>query len=486
MSSVPFGLTEAMGALPPRLCPLASRVSGFQRWIGVLREVRLVRMPLVVIVGAPNVGKSRLFNRLTGGHRSIVHDHPGVTRDRILAICEWTGHRFNLVDTGGLIPGSPDRLTAGVERQVRRGIRDADLLLFVVDGRAGLTPLDERLASLFRKSSRPLLLAVNKLDSPGQDGHVADFFPLGFQDPLPISAEEGRGVGTLLDAIQQRLPSEFARQLPDPWMDPIPAVSLAIVGRPNVGKSTLFNLLLGDERSLVSAIPGTTRDPVDAEFTHRGRRYRIVDTAGLRRKLRSRGEEVEAQSAARTLAALKLCDLAIVLMDATEPVTHQDLAVVGACQKVRRPSVVVLNKTDLVAGGAARRRTLLLEARDRLQFAEAPPLVTLSALQGAGVKELLDRLERMAEETTRRFPTRVLNRALSEAVRQRSPSGKDKIPRLYYITQTGGSPPSFVVFTNGAAIDSTYRRYLARRLRNALGLASTPVSLRFRARPSRP
>jgi GTPase len=442
-----------------------------------------VKQPMVAIVGAPNVGKSRLFNRLTGSQRSIVHDHPGVTRDRILGVCEWAGRPFNLLDTGGLIPGSPDKLTAGVERQVLRGIREADLLVFVVDGRAGLTPLDERLGALFRKSSRPLLLAVNKLDSPELDGLVAEFFSLGFGDPLPISAEEGRGVGGLLDAIHLKLPSGVARR-PDEGTEAPPAASLAIVGRPNVGKSTLFNLLLGDERSLVSAVPGTTRDPVDAEFTHGGRRYRIVDTAGLRRK-HSRGEEVEAQSVARALAALKLCDLAIILMDATEPITHQDLAVVGACQKVRRPAVVVLNKIDLLAGGARHRSALLREARNRLQFAEAPPLMALSALRGEGVKELLDRLGSMAEETTRRFPTGDLNRALSEAVRRRSPSGKDKIPRLYYITQTGGSPPSFVVFTNGAIIDSTYRRYLARHLRDALGLVSTPVSLRFRARPTR-
>lgn len=440
----------------------------------------VVKLPLVAIVGAPNVGKSRLFNRLTGQQRSIVHDRPGVTRDRVEGIGEWSGRRFRIVDTGGLAPGGTDELTSGVERQVLKGIEEASLVVLVVDGRAGLSPLDESLAKLLRRASRPILLAVNKVDAPGQEGRLSDFFRLGFAEPIPISAEEGRGLGTLADSIVELLPAPAAGPETEKTA-PLPSL-LGIVGKPNVGKSTLFNRLVGEERAVVSSLPGTTRDPVDAEFCHLRRRYRIVDTAGVRRKARPEGEEVEMLSIERALSAMKRSDLVVVLMDALQPVTHQDLAVLGACQRVRRPIVVAANKVDRLPGGPAGREVLREAIRSALHFALETPVLMLSARTGEGVDELLDVLDRMADESSRHVPTPDLNRALEEAVRGRSPAGRDRIPRLYYITQTGTSPPSFVVFTNGASIDASYRRYLARHLRQALGFSLTPIALRFRRR----
>jgi GTP-binding protein len=435
-----------------------------------------VKEPLVAIVGAPNAGKSRLFNRLTGG-ASIVHDQPGVTRDRLLGSCEWAGRRFQLMDTGGWIPGDSDEVASGVGSQVQRGVEQASLLLFLVDGRRGLMPLDQRLAELLRRSGRPILLAVNKVDVEGQEGRLADFFSLGFSEPLAISAEEGRGIGALLDRVLELLGEDEA-----PAASPggAEAVGLALVGRPNVGKSTLFNLLVGEERALVSPVPGTTRDPVDAEFSHSGRRYRVVDTAGLRRKGRAEGETVEAQSIQRAMETMKRSELVIALIDALEPATHQDLAVIGACQKMRRPLVVAVNKIDLLRGSPETRRRLEDDVRERLRFTSESPIVLLSALHREGHRRLLEVLERMASETCRRIPTSSLNRALEAALSSRTPSGKRKIPRLYYITQTGASPPSFVVFTNGARIDSTYRRFLEQHLRRSLGFEHVPLSLRFR------
>jgi GTP-binding protein len=361
-------------------------------------------------------------------------------------------------------------------------VETADVVVFLVDGRAGRTPLDELVAAALRRSGRPVLLAVNKIEGSGGEERLAEFFALGFTDPIPLSAEEGRGVSTLLDWVVARLPAN--RDLAEEERPGVPAVRLAIVGRPNVGKSTLFNRLVGEQRAVVSPIPGTTRDPVDAEFRHAGRRYRVVDTAGLRRRARVAGEDVEVESVQRALAALKQCDVAMVVVDVMDPSTHQDRAVLGACQRVRRPLLVAANRADLLPGGGSRRATVLSGIRARFRFAEEAPVLLISALRGTGVRALLETLREISGEAFRRMATSELNRALETALRRRSPpAGRGRIPRLYYITQTGVAPPSFVVFTNGAPVEETYRRYLARHLRQALGLRMTPVSLKFRRRP---
>lgn len=435
--------------------------------------------PCVAIVGAPNVGKSRLFNRLTGS-RSIVHDRPGVTRDRIEGLCDWDGRRFRILDTGGLVPGDPDELTRAVQRQVLRGVAEAQILLFVVDGRLGMTSLDQALAPILRCSGAETLLVVNKVDGEGQEGSLSDFFALGFSEPIPISAEEGRGIGFLLDRIGSLLPAEIGVPSPGPQEEET-RIRLAIVGRPNVGKSTLFNRISGEDRSVVSSVPGTTRDPVKTEFRHGSRWFQLIDTAGLRRKAPSGGETVEMQSVERALAAIKNADMVLAVLDATEPASHQDLAVIGVCLRTRRPLLVVLNKidrlSDSVSAEEAIRRT-----RDRLHFSTDVPMVAVSARDGVGVNRALAMLDRLAEECSRRIPTHALNSALEEAVGRRTPSAQDRIPRLYYITQTGTFPPSFVIFTNGARIDTPYRRYLARHIKETLGFELAPVALRFRAR----
>ncbi len=432
---------------------------------------------VVALVGAPNVGKSRLFNRLTGS-RSIVHDRPGVTRDRIEATCEWNGRRFRLYDTGGLVPGDRDELTRGVERQVLKGVEEADLVVLVVDGRHGLTALDESLGKVLRESTRPILVAVNKVDAEGQEARTAEFFKLGFADPIAISAEQGRGISQLLDRMLERLPPEKSPgEVPATSGE---AIRLAIVGRPNVGKSTLFNRLTGEERSVVSSAPGTTRDPVDAEFSHHGRRYEVVDTAGLRRKARAGGEAVEVQSVDRAFATIRAADIILAVLDATSPPAHQDLAVIGECLRLRRPLLVLLNKMDRVRREAA--EEVVQQAIDSLHFGREVPVLPVSASQGSGLAKVLSTLDRLAEECARKIPTSRLNEALEEAVRLRAPASKDKVPRLFYIAQTGGFPPSFVVFTNGARIDHTYGRFLARHLRKSLGLELAPIALKFRPR----
>jgi len=437
-----------------------------------------MNLGLVAIVGAPNVGKSRLFNRLTKSH-SIVHNRPGVTRDRIEAFCEWRGKRFRVLDTGGLVPGDPSELTREVQRQVLIGVEEASMLLFVVDGRSGLSSLDQVLASLFRKSGRRILLAVNKVDVEGQEVRLSDFYRLGFPEPVPISAEEGRGISVLLDRIVAGLPEGLEGPTRE---DGERVVSLAVVGRPNVGKSTLFNRLTGVERAVVTSVAGTTRDPVDMKFVHHGRHYRVVDTAGLRRKARADREDVELQSVSRALTVMKEADMVIAVLDATEPATHQDRAVIGEVGRTRRPLLVVLNKVDLL-----RRQVdpgdLVDETRAQLRFSADVPVVPLSALKGEGLARLLAVLARLGDECARKVSTPRLNEALETAIRRRSPGSRDKVPRLYYITQTGSYPPSFLVFTNGALIDASYRRYLSRHLKEALGFGLAPVALKFRKRP---
>jgi GTP-binding protein len=436
------------------------------------------KSPTVALVGAPNVGKSRLFNRLTGS-RSIVHDRPGVTRDRIEAICEWNGRQFRLFDTGGLVPGDRDELTRSVERQVLRGVQEADLVVFVVDGKEGLTVLDQALGKVLRVAECRVLLAVNKVDTDGQEGRAAEFYKLGFAGLLAISAEQGRGIAQLLDRILELLPLETPEETPDPATPA--AIRLAIVGRPNVGKSTLFNRLTGEERAVVSSVPGTTRDPVDAEFVHRRRRYTVVDTAGLRRKARVEGESVEVQSVERAFATIRGADIILAVLDATEAPAHQDLAVIGECLRLRRPLIVVLNKMDKVRADEV--DATVQRAMSALHFGSEIPVLPVSALRGSGAGSVLAMLDSLSEECARKVPTARLNAALESAVRLRSPSSRDKVPRLFYITQTGGFPPSFVVFTNGARIAPAYSRFLMRHLRKSLGFDLAPLALKFRRRP---
>lgn len=438
-------------------------------------------LPTVAIVGAPNVGKSTLFNRMLCRRRAIVSDRPGVTRDRIAARCDLFGVAITLVDTGGVGPSMADGLALSVRREALKAVEEADLILFVVDARAGLTAIDLEVASLLRASRKPIVAVANKIDAASLEGHEFELYRLGLGEVVPLSAEQGRGLDQLADRIRGALPvaapDEDAR-----------AVPLAIVGRPNVGKSSLFNRFVRQERALVTPIPGTTRDPVDATFVHAGVNYRVIDTAGIRRRA-ARGEDVERVSVLKAQQALREAESAVVLIDASAGVEHQDRAILGLVRQSRVPAVVAANKIDLLTsapGGSLRGR--LREIRAALSFASYVPLVPVSALTGRGVADLLGAVAALREEGLRRFSTADLNRALREIIRERQPpAAGGREVRFYSMTQTGTTPLRFVVSSNERRVHATYRRFMEGRLRSRLGLAASPVLLSFRrSGPSRP
>ena len=431
--------------------------------------------PIVAIVGAPNVGKSTLFNRLLGRRQSIVADEPGVTRDRLTAEAEIGARSVTLVDTGGVTSGDRDDLARRVRQEALKAAEMADIILFVIDGRAGLTAADEHVASLLRTSGRPVIPVANKIDSRSQEGLEFELYRTGFDAVLPISAEEGRGLIELVERIETLLPEE-------PHAAEDPGVAVAIVGRPNVGKSSLFNRLVRDERSVVSERPGTTRDPVDATFTHHGTLYRVVDTAGIRRRLGG-ADSLEWVSVLKARQALERAAVAIGLVDATLGIEHQDRALLGLILETRRPAVLGVNKVDLVEGGEQAVQKRLEDLREGLRFSPHVPLVALSAKTGRGIGTLLTTLERLREESARRFSTPVLNRALESILAERHPpSDNGRAVTFHYITQAPGSPPRFVVFGNGRRVAPEYRRFVEHRLRDRLGLLHAPITLLFRRR----
>jgi GTP-binding protein len=431
--------------------------------------------PIVAIVGAPNVGKSTLFNRLLGRRQAIVADEPGVTRDRLTAEAEIGARSVTLVDTGGVTSGEGDDLARRVREESLKAAEMADVILFVIDGRAGVTAADEHVARHLRRSAKRVIPVANKIDSRSQEGFEFELYRLGFQEVLPLSAEEGRGLIELTERIEALLPAEAHE--PEP-----PGVAMAIVGRPNVGKSSLFNRLLHDERSVVSDKPGTTRDPVDATFTSGGTLYRVVDTAGIRRRITG-ADNLEWVSVLKARQALERASVAVGLVDAVVGIEHQDRALLGLILETRKPAVLGVNKIDLVAGGEAGRRKRVEELREGLRFSPHVPIVPLSAKTGAGVDALLTTLERLREESARRFTTPELNRALESILQERHPpSDNGRAVSLHYITQAPGSPPRFVVFGNGRRIAPEYRRFMEHRLRDRLGLAHAPITLLFRRR----
>ena len=435
--------------------------------------------PVVAIVGAPNVGKSTLFNRMLGRRKAIVSDVPGVTRDRLMATCDLFGVAVTLVDTGGVVHGKTDDLTRRVRLEALKAVDEADVILLVMDGRAGVTGLDLEVARLLRSSGKPIVPVANKIDAGSLEGLEADAYRLGLGEVVAISAEQGRGLDQLIDRLVGALPGPRGPAEQS-------GVPVAIVGRPNVGKSSLFNRLVKESRALVAPIPGTTRDPVDALFQHAGVTYRVIDTAGIRRRS-GRSEEIEWVSVLKARQALQEAAIAVVLVDASSEIDHQDKTILGLVAHDRIPAVVAANKIDLVplSGGA---RTKRLEAiRDTLGFASYMPIVPLSALQGEGVDRLLDTLETLRQEGLRRFTTAELNRALQEIVAEKQPPADGgREVRFYYITQGGGPPPRFIVFGNGRKVPEPYRRFMTGRLRSRLGLSVSPLVVSFRrSRPVR-
>jgi len=423
----------------------------------------------VAIVGFPNVGKSTLVNRLTESRNAVVHETPGVTRDRKELVCEWNGRRFLLIDTGGVDVADPTPLTRSIAEQAQAAIAEADLVLFVTDAQAGVMPGDEELAAILRRARKPVLLLANKIDDPAKDSLAFEFHKLGLGDPVPLSALHGHGTGDLLDAVVSLLPGSGPQEIDES------AIRVAILGRPNVGKSSLVNALLGEERVIVSEQPGTTRDAIDTVLTRGDRTFVLVDTAGLRRKRRQR-QGIEYYSELRALAAAERADVALVLVDASEGLVDQDLSVADVARKAQCSTIVVLAKWDIG-------ETKLEDVRPRLEakLRQRPPVVTLSSKTGRGIARLLDRIEEQFDKHTRRISTGELNRFLGEMrERREAPARNGRRLNLLYGTQVTVRPPRFRFFVNDPGlITRDYGYWVENQLRDRFGLEGVPVAIDF-------
>ncbi len=423
----------------------------------------------VAVVGFPNVGKSTLVNRLTGSRAAVVHETPGVTRDRKELICEWAGTEFRLIDTGGVDIADPSPITRSIADQARAAVAEADIVLFVVDAQIGITPGDEEVAQILREARKPVFLLANKIDDPAREEAALEFHRLGLGDPIPLSAMHGHGTGDLLDAVVARLPGSGPAQVSDE------AIRVAILGRPNVGKSSLLNAILGEERVIVSEVPGTTRDAIDTVFRCGETTFVLVDTAGLRRKRRQR-QGIEYYSELRALDAADRADIALVLVDASEGLVDQDLAVADVARRANDATLVVLSKWDIG-------RIKVEDVRPRLEhrLRQRPGVVTVSAKTGRGVTRLLDRIEELFVRDTMRISTPVLNDFLQElrAARE-SPSRDRRRLNLLYGTQTQTRPPRFRFFVNDPGlVTRDYGYWVENQLRERFGLEGVPVSIDF-------
>jgi GTPase len=452
--------------------------------------------PLVALVGRPNVGKSRLFNRLAGKHAAIVEDVPGVTRDRNYADVDWDGRLLSIVDTGGFEPASRDHLMAQVQQQAQLAVDEAAVIVLVVDGREGLTSVDRAVAELLRRAGKPLFVAVNKVDTEQTEGEapIAEFYALGFGDVHAVSAEHARGVGDLIDAILERLALPPAPPAPEDAPEPEEVteaerprgdIRLAVVGRPNVGKSTFVNALLREERFVVSEVPGTTRDAIDSVVEHRGRRFVVTDTAGIRRK-RSIAQKVEAYSVVRAMRAIDEAEVVACLLDATEAGVEQDARLLGIVVEKGKALVVVVNKWDVAEREGATQDWYRKELAKRLPFVAFAPMVFVSAKERRGVTRVLERAERLVEQYRARFPTPQLNELL-QAIQEQHPAplAKGRPVKLYYVAQVAYAPPTFVIqCSRPEAISDAYRRHVENRFREAFGL-EIPMRLVFKERRRR-
>lgn len=429
--------------------------------------------PVIVLVGRPNVGKSTLFNRLVGRRRSLVHDVPGVTRDRLYGTASFERWQATVVDTGGFDPSTGSDLIRAVRDQVMTAIEEADLIVFVVDGRAGLTALDLEIAHILRRSRHPVLLAVNKIDGGGQEAAPADFYRLGFAAVQPISAEHGRGVAELLEIAGSLAPEPVVETSPE-------GTRVAIIGRPNVGKSSLVNAVLGEERVLVHAAPGTTRDAVDTPLTFRDRRYLLIDTAGIRRKGRVT-EVLEKLAVVMALKSLERCDVAILVLDASEGVTSQDAHIAGYAHDAGRAIVLAVNKWDLVPPGLVGKADVTAQVHERLPFLDYAPICFTSAVTRSGLRDLFDTVDQVAAEARKRLQPGELLRIFRQAL-ERRPTSSGGVPiRVHSVQQVAISPPTFAVKVNAAGkLHFSYERYLINSIRHAAGFAGSPIRLLVR------
>ena len=434
--------------------------------------------PIVAIVGRPNVGKSTLFNVLAGETISIVKDTPGVTRDRIYADCTWLNMNFTLIDTGGIEPDSKDIILSQMREQAQIAIDTADVIIFIVDVRQGLVDSDSKVADMLRKSGKPVVLAVNKVDSFQKFGNdVYEFYNLGIGDPMPVSAASRLGLGDLLDEVAKHFTAEQLEETEDD------RPRVAIVGKPNVGKSSLINKMIGENRVIVSNIAGTTRDAVDTEVVHNGTEYVFIDTAGLRRKSKVK-EDLERYSIIRTVSAVERADVVIMVIDATEGVTEQDAKIAGIAHDRGKGIIVAVNKWDAIEKNDKTIYDFTKKVQDTLSFMPYAELVFISAVTGQRIGKMFDLIDMVRENQTLRVATGVLNEILTEAVAmQQPPSDKGKRLRLYYMTQVAVKPPTFVIFVNDKELAHfSYIRYLENRIRDSFGFKGTALKFIVRER----
>lgn len=441
--------------------------------------------PVVCIVGRPNVGKSTLFNRLVGARLAIVQDEPGVTRDRLYGEGDWDGQEFVVVDTGGLTPSSDATLARSILAQATVGIEEADVLVFVVDARAGITAEDEEVARLLRQSGKPVLLAANKADSEAAALEASEFYALGLGDVFAVSAQHGRNTAELLDGLVDALRAGGPEEEPEAEADE-PSIRVALVGRPNAGKSSLVNRLLGEDRMLVDATPGTTRDPVDSAWEAGGQRFTLVDTAGIRRK-RSIALDMEKIAVLKAVRALERADVACLVLDVEAKPADQDARIAGIVEESGRALVVLANKVDQVPVGSPRWKAQRDAIAEQLRFVAYAPVLPVSAHSGAGLEKLPAVLLRAHGQWDRRLGTSLVNRFLEDAVAAHHPAThQGREVKLYYGTQVSSRPPTFLFSVNHPeALKEAYKRYLANRLREAFGFEGTPIRLVFRRRSRR-
>ena len=433
--------------------------------------------PLVAIVGRPNVGKSMLFNKLTGRRTSIVEDTPGVTRDRIYGECEWCGRTFNLVDTGGIEPGTENDMLKFMRRQAEIGIELADAIIMVTDVHSGVTAADQDVATMLRKSRKPIALAVNKCDSTGLcNPDVFEFYGLGIGDLFETSAVHGHGTGDLLDWVLDNIPADDGEEEDED------IVKVAIVGKPNVGKSSLLNKILGEERVIVSNVAGTTRDAIDSYFENETGKYCFIDTAGMRKKNKV-DDIIEKYSNMRTISAIERADVCLILIDANEGVTEQDTKIAGLVHEAGKAAIIVVNKWDAVEDKETNTmRDMEQKVRQGLSYMLYAPVLFLSALTGQRVDKLYQVIQDVHAQNTSRITTGALNSVLADATaRVQPPTDKGRRLKIYYMTQAGTKPPHFVIFCNDARLfHFSYQRYLENQIREVFGLQGTPIRITIR------
>ncbi len=433
--------------------------------------------PVVTIVGRPNVGKSTLFNRIAGKRISITEDTPGVTRDRIYAECEWLDNHFTLIDTGGIEPNTTDTIFAQMRIQAEIAIDMADVVLFMVDGKEGVTAADMEVAQMLRKAKKEVILVVNKMDKFVNDDNAYEFYNLGIGDPVSVSSTEALGIGDLLDEIIAKFDESMNTEEDDD------SIKIAVIGKPNAGKSSIINRIIGENRVIVSDIPGTTRDAIDTKFERNGQKYTLIDTAGIRKKSKI-SETVEKYSVLRAFTAVERADICILVIDADKGVTDQDIRIAGYSHDNNKGMVVVVNKWDLVEKDNSTFNEYQKEVRESLAYATYAPILTVSALTGQRVNKILDEVDSIYNFRNLRVSTGVLNDIITEAVLMNQPRMvKGKRLKLYYGTQVAVNPPKFLIFVNDSTIvHFSYERYLENKIRESFEFKGTPIVIEFRSK----